>query len=180
MTDTSHLPESPLPDLKTVIGTITDAFAGVRLGNGIGLHEAEGIDDHENAETLARLRHGDEKENWAAIPAEDLHGCHSAFSFFDAKGARFHLPAFLIDDLKLPYGCNFDAVSFLTRTVPLYPEKVACPTTPSTAPSLSICDSLPPRTIAAIGTAKTSGMHWKAIGPIEGEAGCLTTSSNHA
>lgn len=125
MTDTSHLPESPLPDLETVIGAITDAFAGVRLGDGIGLHEAEGIDDHENAETLARLRQGDEKENWAAIPTGDLHRCHSAFSFFDAKGARFHLPAFLIDDLKLPYGGNFDAVSFLTRTVPLYPEKVA-------------------------------------------------------
>lgn len=61
MTDTSHLPESPLPDLETVIGAITDAFAGVRLGDGIGLHEAEGIDDHEPACTgrlLGQLKAG--------------------------------------------------------------------------------------------------------------------------
>ena len=75
------------------------AFAGAKLGNGIGLWQAQGLDDYEDAETCARYRADDEKEDWARLSSETLQRCYSSLSFFDADGMRFHLPAFLIHDL---------------------------------------------------------------------------------
>lgn len=79
---------------------IREAFAGVRLGGGIGLREGQGLDDREDEATCARLRADDEKEDWSRIPAKELNRCSSSLSFFDAEGMRFHLPAYLIADLQ--------------------------------------------------------------------------------
>ncbi|RYD49965.1 MAG: hypothetical protein EOP83_24555 [Verrucomicrobiaceae bacterium] len=79
------------------------AFKGVTLGNGVGLLEAQGLDDHEDAATCARYRDKDEKEDWEKISSEALNSCYSSLSFFDAEGMRFHLPAYLIADLKGEY-----------------------------------------------------------------------------
>lgn len=76
------------------------AFRDVRLGNGVGLMQGQGLDDYENAATQARYRARDEKDDWSKIPAEELNRCHSSLSFFDAEGMRFHLPAFLLADLE--------------------------------------------------------------------------------
>ncbi len=78
---------------------IREAFAGVTLGEGIGLTEAQGIDDYEDKATCARLREADEKEDWSRLSAEEVNRCYSSLSFFDAEGMRFHLPAFLIADI---------------------------------------------------------------------------------
>ncbi len=85
---------------EAVVDKIRAAFAGVTLGNGIGLREARGLDDYEDEETLARFRAEDEKENWELIPAQDLEVFHDTLSFFDADGLRFHLPAFMISELQ--------------------------------------------------------------------------------
>jgi hypothetical protein len=82
---------------------IHTAFAGVTLGNGIGLQQAQGIDDYEDEETCAKWRLEDEKEGWARISSHRLNVCNSSLSFFDADGMRFHLPAYLIADLKGEY-----------------------------------------------------------------------------
>jgi len=82
---------------------IHEAFAGVTLGNGIGLHEAQTIDDYKDAATRAAERAGDEKEDWKTIPVSDLNACYSSLSFFDAEGMRFHLPAYLIAALDGEY-----------------------------------------------------------------------------
>jgi hypothetical protein len=79
---------------------IRRAFRGVTLGDGIGLHEAQGLDDYADDMTLASYRAQDEKHDWAAIPAAELDACYSSLSFFDADGMRFHLPAYLIADLE--------------------------------------------------------------------------------
>ena len=39
---------------------------------------------------------------------EALNWCFSSLSFFDAEGMRFHLPAFLIADLKGEYQFGMD------------------------------------------------------------------------
>jgi hypothetical protein len=83
-----------------VIEQIRAAFSGVRLENGIGLMEGRGIDDHEDASTCAKYRTTDEKEDWQKIPVAQLIRCHSSLSFFDPKGMRFHLPAFLIAEME--------------------------------------------------------------------------------
>ena len=88
---------------ETLCDTIREAFAGVTLGDGIGLQQAQGIDDYEPPATCARLRASDEKDDWTRIPAEELNCCNSSLSFFDAEGMRFHLPAYLIADLQGQY-----------------------------------------------------------------------------
>jgi len=83
-----------------VIEQIREAFKHVVLGNGVGLLQAQGIDDYENEATCRAYREQDEKMNWEAIPVESLNKCYSSPCFFDAEGMRFHLPAFLIANLK--------------------------------------------------------------------------------
>ncbi len=85
---------------------IEDAFSGVALGNGVGLQEAQGLDDYKDAETCAAYRAKDEKDDWHRISSAELNRCNSSLSFFDAEGMRFHLPAFLIADLRGEYGCG--------------------------------------------------------------------------
>jgi hypothetical protein len=83
------------------------AFAGVELENGIGLRESNGIDDYAGPEELKRLRATDEKHDWQRIPADLLNGCYAAPSFLDAKGMRFHTPAFLVSELNGEFHLDF-------------------------------------------------------------------------
>ncbi len=87
---------------------VRNAFSGVTLGSGVGLQESQGLDDYEDGETLARYRSIDEKDHWDRIPPSELNRAHSGLSFFDAEGMRFHLPAYLIADLKGEYHFGLD------------------------------------------------------------------------
>lgn len=78
---------------------IRDAFEGVSLGDGVGLYQGQGIDDHDSAEVCQSLRLGDEKDDWQRITSDDLNKCYSSLSFFDAAGMRFHLPAYLLAEI---------------------------------------------------------------------------------
>lgn len=86
---------------------IRDAFAGVTLGDGIGLGEAQALDDYASNEVRAACRADDEKSDWTAIAVEVLNQHSSSPSFFDAEGMRFHLPAYLIADLDGVYEHEF-------------------------------------------------------------------------
>lgn len=84
---------------RDLVCEIQQAFRDVRLGEGIGLWQAQGIDDYASETEILELRKKDEKNNWDNIKYEDLSICESSLSFFDAKGMRFHLPKFLIFDI---------------------------------------------------------------------------------
>lgn len=88
---------------EALCSQIREAFADVRLGEGIGLREAQGLDDYADAQTCARYRAGDEKDDWQRLTAEALNACYSSLSFFDEAGMRFHLPAFLIAEIQGQY-----------------------------------------------------------------------------
>lgn len=94
------------PHVDEVIAKISAAFADTKLGNGVGLFEANGLDDYASDEELRRLRASDEKLDWKRISAADLSRCYCSPSFFDPQGFVFHLPAFLIAELndEHPYG----------------------------------------------------------------------------
>lgn len=95
---------------EAVCETIRAAFAGVVLGNGVGLTEAAiGHDSNADDDVLAALREKDEQLDWRKISYADLNLHHCSLSFFDADGMRFHLPAFLIADLQ---GESYDDISF--------------------------------------------------------------------
>jgi hypothetical protein len=86
-----------------LISEITTTFKGVELEGGIGLSEANAIDDHKDQEFRDACRKNDEKNNWESIPSSALNDYYSSLSFFDAKGMRFHLPAFMICEIKGEY-----------------------------------------------------------------------------
>ena len=86
-------------DKEQLIKEIREAFKNIELEDGIGLWEAQGLDDYADEKTMLGLRKKDERKNWDNISYEDICRCESSLSFFDAKGIRFHLPKFLILDL---------------------------------------------------------------------------------
>ena len=83
-----------------IIEKIEAAFAGITLGEGIGLFEAQALDDYETEEVQKQRREDDEKINWKSLTYDVLQNCHSSLSFFDADGMRFHLPAYIIGSIK--------------------------------------------------------------------------------
>jgi hypothetical protein len=87
-------------DARHVQKLIRTAFAGVVLGEGVGLRQGQGLDDYADTRTLASYRAQDEKHDWPAIPVANLDQCSSSLSFFDPEGMRFHLPAYLVADLE--------------------------------------------------------------------------------
>src|SRR5277367_3415374 len=89
---------SPL-STDDLIAEIQRVFRGVVVGDGIGLWQAQAIDDYEDEAEQEAARARDEKVDWAAIPGKSLLYCDSSLSFFDADGMRFHLPAFLLAEV---------------------------------------------------------------------------------
>jgi hypothetical protein len=94
------------PRVDDIVAQIKDAFANTKLGNGIGLFEANGLDDYASDDELRRLRDLDEKLDWRRISVADLAKCYCSPVFFNPQGFVFHLPAFLIAELNdnHPYG----------------------------------------------------------------------------
>jgi hypothetical protein len=82
---------------------VREAFAEEKLGVGVGLFEGQAIDDYETEQVRSLEREKDQKEFWERIEPEHLNACSSSLSFFDALGMRFHLPAFIIADLRGEY-----------------------------------------------------------------------------
>ena len=98
----------------SLIPIIAEAFTGVKLGDGVGLSEGRAIDDYEDAATRAACRAVDEKDDWSRLTSDQLSHFSSSLSFFDQAGMRFHLPAFLIADLRDQFG--FGMAFWLTYT----------------------------------------------------------------
>ncbi|MFT3992347.1 MAG: hypothetical protein QM680_13160 [Luteolibacter sp.] len=78
---------------------IKTAFSGCRLGDGIGLLEADAWDMCVDPEKPKQAREKDEREDWQKLSRDDLYWCNSALSFTDSLGYRFLLPAFMLADL---------------------------------------------------------------------------------
>ena len=89
-----------------LIAKINEAFIGVKLDGGIGLSEANAIDDYRDLKYRDECKKKDEAYFWNKIPVSLLNQFNSSLSFFDAKGMRFHLPAFLIAELNRDYEFN--------------------------------------------------------------------------
>src|SRR4051794_34491972 len=85
---------------EEIIALIEKAFAGVQLGAGTSIREADVIDSYGSEETRARARALDEQHDWRKIPDETIETYHWVFSFFDAEGMRFNAPAYMCYALR--------------------------------------------------------------------------------
>ena len=93
--------------LDAVVNQVSAAFARQQLGDGIGLYEAQAMDDYASPEELAQARQRDERNDWRRIGTEALNQCYPAPSYMDAKGFVFHLPALLIAELNDEFDYGF-------------------------------------------------------------------------
>lgn len=95
---------------QQVIDIIEDAFKDTTLDGGRGLWLAQfsdkcffyGLDEKDKAEAIEK----DEKLDWHNLDSNDLKNCESSLSHFDEKGMRFHLPAFIIAEIKDELECG--------------------------------------------------------------------------
>jgi hypothetical protein len=103
----THWVQAFAPHVDVVVAKIEGAFANTKLDNGIGLFEANGLDDYAADVELRRLRESDEKRDWKRISVVDLAKCCCSPTFFDPQGFVFHLPAFLIAELNDKHSYGF-------------------------------------------------------------------------
>jgi len=82
-------------DRESLILEIENAFAEVSLEEGIGIIEAEAIDDYSNDKFREKARAGDYRDSWEIIPDEIIENAYSALCFVDEKGIKFCLPAYM-------------------------------------------------------------------------------------
>ena len=87
-------------DSEAIKEQLVNAFSDVKLGTGIGLWQAQAIDDRESKHVQKKKRLNDEKNNWKSFSCEELQRCSSSLSFFDSNGMRLHLPAFILAEIE--------------------------------------------------------------------------------
>ncbi|MCP5522321.1 MAG: hypothetical protein H7A46_12315 [Verrucomicrobiales bacterium] len=85
---------------QALIESIERAFADVTLEDGVSLREADVIDDYGTREQRQAARAQDEHRDWRNIPEAAIARYYWCLSFFDAKGMRFHLPAYMCFALR--------------------------------------------------------------------------------
>ncbi len=57
------------------------------------------MDDWKSEEECLAIRQDDEKLDWQNISAADLNRCFSSYSYLDAEGLRFYLPAMMTHEI---------------------------------------------------------------------------------
>lgn len=108
-----------------LITSIYAAFKDVHLEDGIGLYEADCLDEYRAPTDPVyiswKLR--DERESWEKILHLFLNDTNnervnsSNFFFMDAKGKRFHLPCYLLQDLDEKHKGNNPLITDLTYNI---------------------------------------------------------------
>lgn len=101
--------------IANLIEKITIVFDGVQREDGVSLHETYVIDSYGNEEERAKARAIDNESRWQDVSDEWLESFPDAFPFYDPKGYRYYLPAYLILFLK-----NFINYKSLTLEFMMY------------------------------------------------------------
>ncbi len=106
---------------------IEDAFRGVKLGDGVSLHQTIVIDHYgHNCEEAERQAKADERHDWRKLIDDpellNVRGI-GGMSFYDARGLRFHLPAYICAIVK--YDWPMVTYEAGKPTLDLNPEKLA-------------------------------------------------------
>lgn len=90
---------------QRLLGLIEQAFQGVNLGNGVSLHQTIVLDEYGSQAEQDAARSTDEQHDWRKLiddPEFARINYYGGFSFYDAAGMRFHLPAYLSVVVKDP------------------------------------------------------------------------------
>lgn len=100
---------------EDLISEIREAFKGVSLEEGIGIVEADAIDDYADKKKQEKARSLDERNNWENIPDEVISRASFSLCYVDEKGMKFSLPAymvFLLKNYQVSDSASIDAVIY--------------------------------------------------------------------
>ena len=100
-----------------LIGAIEDAFADVKLEDGVGIFEAEAIDDCVSDKLRTKAREQDVRDDWKAIPDEVIAEHYSAMAFMDEKGLKYAIPAYMRFALRHWQTSNSASVDHIIYTL---------------------------------------------------------------
>lgn len=98
-----------------LLADIRRAFADVRRGDGVTLHEAAVIDDYGSTQERAEARKLDTDERWWDVPDEDIESFDAALNFLDPVGFLYYVPAYLswtLRNFETSESSAVDAVGF--------------------------------------------------------------------
>jgi hypothetical protein len=85
---------------EELIAEIEDAFAGVRLEDGVSLNMTEYYDSGGSASHYAEESKTDERDDWHRLDDKTLEDFRVVFSFTDVKGFRFYIAPYMIWALR--------------------------------------------------------------------------------
>lgn len=88
--------------IHQLIASITEAFKGVQLGEGVSWHEADVLDNYGSLDERRIARAQDEKKDWTKIPDTIIGDLklQSVMPFLDMVGLKFYLAPCMIFSLK--------------------------------------------------------------------------------
>jgi hypothetical protein len=85
---------------QRIIAEIENAFADVRRGNSITLHQARVLDDYGDEIVQAAARRKDTEIRWQDIPDAWIEKLADTLPFLDPEGFCYYIPAFMIWALR--------------------------------------------------------------------------------
>ena len=88
-----------VPRVEDLAALIEEAFAGVTRGEGVTLHEAIAEGDYAAPDAVAAARALDQDSDWHDVPRDVLAAHSELFSYLDAAGHRYYLPAVMLFSL---------------------------------------------------------------------------------
>ncbi len=112
-------------DKADLVNLIENAFKGVSLGEGIGIYEAEAIDNYasEKKTTKARAKDREEWKKWTDIPPQVIETFYSALCFLDVEGMRYVLPAYMrfaVENYEASASASIDSPIYALQSNPVF------------------------------------------------------------
>lgn len=80
---------------NNLITQIEEAFKNVSLNDGVGIYEAEAIDNYASEDIRKTERKKDVRNDWTYIIDDVIDQYYSVLSFMDDDGLRFVIPAYM-------------------------------------------------------------------------------------
>jgi hypothetical protein len=106
-----------------LIATIVAAFGEMQREDGVSLHEADALNNYGVEEDPARARAVDTEHHWWEVPDAHMERLYWAHSYFDAKGFRYYLPAYMTWALRVLPEPNANTTSLDSLLYTLTPSE---------------------------------------------------------
>ena len=109
-----------------VLHLIYESFDQVLLEDGVSLHETIEIDNYGATDKEKAQIKNDERKDWKKLiddpELEKIHGI-GGLCFYDAKGLRFHLPAYMCLTINKPHADVTESLMFTLTHLEAYNQE---------------------------------------------------------